>query len=203
MRFAYADPPYLGRADFYRGHHPDALIWDDPETHRALIARLQDEYPDGWVMSLASDTLRVLLPMCPAGARVGTWITDRPRFAGNRNPIKRHCEPVIWCGGRGWETGTRAADFVVTKQVPRPPGESRYQMKREDARNGDVFLGRKPREFCRWIFSLLGAQRGDTLADLFPGSGAVTAAWEEYIGERPQRELALVAQGPKQAEGNQ
>lgn len=191
MRFAYADPPYLGRGDFYRAHHPEALAWDDPETHRCLIEHLQTEYPDGWALSLAGDTLRTILPMCPPKARVGTWITDRPRFAGNKNPVKRHCEPLIWCGGRGFETGTRAADFIITKQVPRPAGESRNQMKREDVRKGDVFLGRKPREFSRWMFMLLGAQRGDTLDDLFPGSGAVTAAWEEFVGERPARELAL------------
>ena len=199
MRFAYADPPYLGRADFYRKHHPEALIWDDPETHRALITRLQDEFPDGWAMSLSGDSLRVLLPMCPADVRVGTWITDRPRFAGNQNPIKRHCEPLIWRGGRGWETGTRAADFIVTKQVPLPYGEPRYEMRREDARNAKIFLGRKPREFCRWVFTLLGAQRGDSLADLFPGSGAVTIAWEEFIGDRPQRELILQGSDTSQA----
>jgi len=196
MRFAYADPPYLGRADFYRAHHPEALVWDDPEAHRALIARLQAEY-DGWALSLASDSLGVILPMCPAGARVGTWITERPRFAGNENPVKRHCEPLIWCGGRGFETGTRAADFVITKQVPLPPGQPRYEMRRERARKGELFLGRKPRAFCRWVFDLLGAQRGDTLDDLFPGTGAVTAAWEEYVGERPQRVLELA--GPSSA----
>ena len=93
MNFAYADPPYLGRADFYRDHHPEAMIWDDPETHRALIVRLQDEFPDGWVMSLAGDTLRVILPMCPPAARVGTWITERPRFAGNTSaPVAIHPE---------------------------------------------------------------------------------------------------------------
>lgn len=196
MRFAYADPPYLGRADFYRAHHPEAMAWDDPETHRDLIERLQAEFADGWAMSLASDTLRVILPMCPPEARVGTWITERPRFAGNTNPIKRHCEPVIWCGGRGFETGTRTADFIITKQVPLPPGEPRYEMRRERARKGELFLGRKPRAFCRWVFELLGARRGDTLADLFPGSGAVTTAWEEYVGERPQRELLFSSQTP-------
>src|SRR5882672_5446493 len=46
MRFAYADPPYLGRAEYYRAHHPDAMIWDKPETHQALVCRLQAEYPD-------------------------------------------------------------------------------------------------------------------------------------------------------------
>jgi hypothetical protein len=201
MKFAYADPPYLGRADFYVGHHPEALIWDDPETHRALINRLQDEYADGWAMSLSGDSLRVLLPMCPAGARVATWITDRPRFAGNQNPIRRHCEPVIWCGGRGWETGTRAADFVITKQVPLPAGQPRYRMQREKARKGELFLGRKPREFCRWVFTLLGAAAGDTMDDLFPGTGAVGIAWEEFTGARPARELEFVDMFPAKKAG--
>jgi len=30
MRFAYADPPYLGCGRRYVDSHPDALIWDDP-----------------------------------------------------------------------------------------------------------------------------------------------------------------------------
>ena len=47
MRFAYADPPYLGCGALYKEHHADAMTWDDPEAHRALIGRLCDEYPDG------------------------------------------------------------------------------------------------------------------------------------------------------------
>ena len=35
---------------------------------------------------------------------------------------------------------------------------------------------------CRWIFTLLGAEPGDTLDDLFPGSGAVSRAWAAYTG---------------------
>ena len=31
MRFAYADPPYLGHAKCYADRHPEAAIWDDPE----------------------------------------------------------------------------------------------------------------------------------------------------------------------------
>jgi hypothetical protein len=41
-------------------------------------------------------------------------------------------------------------------------------------------VGAKPRAFCRWLFGLLGAQPGDTLDDLFPGTGAVLAAWAEW-----------------------
>ena len=43
--------------------------------------------------------------------------------------------------------------------------------------------GTKPAAVCRWIFGLLGAARGDTLDDLFPGSGAVTRAWAAYTAE--------------------
>jgi hypothetical protein len=49
--------------------------------------------------------------------------------------------------------------------------------------------GAKPRGFCRWVFDLLGARKGDTLDDLFPGSGAVTAAWQEWSGQHAPAEL--------------
>ena len=41
-------------------------------------------------------------------------------------------------------------------------------------------LGAKPAPVCRWIFALLGACPGDTLDDLFPGSGAVSRAWAAF-----------------------
>ena len=37
-RYAYADPPYLGCGKLYADHHPDALEWDDPETHESRLA---------------------------------------------------------------------------------------------------------------------------------------------------------------------
>ena len=41
MRFAYADPPYLGLAKaFYGDRHADAADYDRPETHQALINRM-------------------------------------------------------------------------------------------------------------------------------------------------------------------
>jgi hypothetical protein len=44
-------------------------------------------------------------------------------------------------------------------------------------------IGAKPAAVCRWIFALLGAAPGDTLDDLFPGSGAVTRAWAAYTAD--------------------
>lgn len=185
MKFAYADPPYLGRAEYYRAHHPDAMKWDDPETHRALIGRLQADFLDGWAISLSERSLRTILPMCPPEARVAAWITDRPRFAGKAVPVRKHFEPVIFMGGRSYaETGNRAADYIVTKQEPLPAGTPRYAMVKSDIRAGKTFLGRKPRAFALWLFDLLGLQAGDEFVDLFPGSGAVTAAYKEWAGER-------------------
>ena len=43
-------------------------------------------------------------------------------------------------------------------------------------------IGAKPAAVCRWIFDLLGAAPGDTLDDLFPGSGAVGRAWAAFTG---------------------
>src|SRR4051794_21842689 len=53
VRFAYADPPYLGCGALYAKHHPDAHDWNDPDEHRRLVERLCEEYPDGWAMSLS------------------------------------------------------------------------------------------------------------------------------------------------------
>lgn len=188
MRFAYADPPYLGRGEYYRAHHVDAMSWDNPETHRALIERLQAEFPDGWVLSLSERSLRTILPMCPPEARVGAWITDRPRFAGKAVPVRKHFEPVIFMGGRPYsDTGNRAADFIVTKQQPLPAGEPRYAMVKQDIRAGKIFVGRKPAAFAQWVFELLGLTADDEFVDLFPGSGAVTAAHLALFGPTSHR----------------
>lgn len=41
MRFAYADPPYLGCGQKHYGkHHADAADYDRLETHADLIGRL-------------------------------------------------------------------------------------------------------------------------------------------------------------------
>lgn len=182
-RFAYADPPYLGRGEYYRAHHPDAMSWNKPETHQALIDRLQADFPDGWALSLSERSLRTILPMCPPEARVAAWCTDRPRFAGRAVSVRKHFEPVIFMGGRSYaEVGNRAADFIVTKQEPLPPGQPRYAMVKGDIRSGKTFLGRKPKAFALWIFNLLGLQAHDDFVDLFPGSGSIGRAYEIWHG---------------------
>ena len=51
-------------------------------------------------------------------------------------------------------------------------------------------VGAKPAVFCRWLFDLLGAACGDTLDDLFPGSGAVGRAWLAYTYDTSRSAVA-------------
>lgn len=167
MRFAYADPPYLGCGRLYAKHHPEALVWDDPEEHRRLIERLSDEYPDGWALSLHVPSLRVLLPMCPDDVRVAAYCKTFAPFKKGVNPAWVW-EPVIWRGGRKYTTDDRTVRDWHASPVALQKG----------------LTGAKSREFARWVFGLLNAQPGDTLDDLFPGTGAVGAAWAEWVGEK-------------------
>ena len=165
MKFAYADPPYLGCGALYVKHHPEALIWDDPETHRRLIARLYDEYPDGWALSMNSTNLYDLLPMCRRDIRIGSWQKSFAVYKPNVQ-VAYTWEPVLFTGGR-----KRGRDVPTVRDSWSWP----ITLKRG-------LTGAKPREFCMRVFDLLGAAAGDTLDDLFPGSGAVAAAWAERAG---------------------
>ncbi len=160
MRFAYADPPYLGCAAFY--DHPETAIYDTVEGHAALIGRLNAEFPDGWAMSLHTPSLRTILPLCPADVRVAAWTKPFCSFKGGVNPAYAW-EPVIFRGGRKLDKFPKVRDYCAVSIT---------------LRRG--FVGAKPEGFCWWVFDLLGMTPGDELADLFPGSGAVGAAWERW-----------------------
>lgn len=162
MTFAYADPPYLGQAGYYRDR-PDWEIWNDPETHRELIARLVRDFPDGWALSLHTPSLRTILPMCPPEARTCGWFKTFASFKPGVGQAYAW-EPVIVMGGR-----KRGRDEPTVRDWCAVP---------ITLRRG--FTGAKPRGFCRWLFDFMGARPDDTFADLFPGSGAVTKAWDEW-----------------------
>jgi hypothetical protein len=163
LRLAYADPPYPGKAWLYRAH-PD---YAGEVDHAALIRRLSTY--DGWALSTSAAALPAVLGLCPPGVRVAAWHRgERP--TPSRWPLSAW-EPVIYHAGR---------------QRPAPGGLAR---RRVDSLVHGVsplttlpgrVIGAKPAAFCRWVFDLLGAAPGDTLDDLFPGSGAVTRAWAAY-----------------------
>lgn len=167
MKFAYADPPYLGlAAKFYADQHPDATAYDRIETHAALVKRLCADFPDGWAMSLQSKALRAILPLCPEDVRVMAWVKTWASFKPGVSPAYVW-EPVILRGGRKHDRSTPTVrDWMACP-----------------ATSGRGFRGAKPDALAWWIFRALGARRGDEMHDLFPGSGAIGRAWEAYVAQ--------------------
>lgn len=159
MKFAYADPPYLGMGRRYP-EHARSRDWDNPETHQELVDLLMAEYPDGWAMSLSSPSLKTILPMCPDDVRVMAWVKPFAVFRPNVNPAYAW-EPVIVRGGR-----KRGRDLPTVRD---------WVSVNITLRKG--LVGAKPPAFCDWLFDILGMQAGDDLDDLFPGTGIVTERW--------------------------
>lgn len=165
MRFAYADPPYLGVAAKFYGHlHPEAAVYDTIDGHRALIERLCDEYQDGWGLSLTSGNLHDILPLCPRDCRVMAWVKPFASFKPGVG-VAYAWEPVIVRGGR---RRTREQSTV------RDWCAVNITLKRG-------FTGAKPAEFVFWLMEVLNVEAGDSVDDLFPGSGAVQSALNAYI----------------------
>lgn len=165
MRFAYADPPYLGQGMKLYGF-PE---WDTVARHAELIDSLQAYYPDGWAMSASSPSLRVLLPLCPPDARVGAWVKPFCAFKRGVRPCYAW-EPVIYRGGRN-------------KNHP-PPTKGGKQTTPKDFHAASITLkkgltGAKPESFCRWVLDLLNVQAGDDVTDIFPGTGVMGRVFAE------------------------
>lgn len=177
IRVAYADPPYPGKAGYYR-NHPDGGRGE--VDHRELLEALADGYPDGWALSTSAEALPDVLGMAPAGVRVAAWVRgERP--TRSRWPLSAW-EPVLVYGGRPTmrEPAARRVDALVHHARPRLTDPARV-------------VGAKPAAFCWWLLELLGLQVGDELVDLFPGSGGVSRAWA-YLS-------ALAAAGPDASAG--
>ena len=154
--FAYADPPYPGRSKRYYGRES---TYGGEVDHRALVASLTDRAYAGWALSTSADALREVLPLCPPEARVCAWTKPHGVPSKTRGPHNTW-EPVIVVGGRKLRPGV--PDHL--RALPARLG-------------GSSLMGRKPLAFSVWLFALLGMRPGDELVDLFPGSGAVSAAW--------------------------
>lgn len=186
MKFAIADPPYLGRAALWYGgkgrskqgtvgraagrgdqtpeFHPDAARWDDPQSHLDLIARMVAEF-DGWALSASAKTLRLIAAGIPARAHIAVWHVTNAIPDGGR--VSHRWEPVIVsipderrARGTGWDVHD-----VLTCAHPVAG-----------------FVGSKPEAWTRWVLDMLGYRpHEDTLTDLFAGSGSVSRASEMLI----------------------
>jgi hypothetical protein len=93
MRFAYADPPYLGCCSLYAHDHFGGGCWDDVGTHLELIERLGRDYRDH-------------LDEPPA---LSEPITMRKGFTGAKP--ERFCHWVLDL--LGWKQGDQVDDLYV------------------------------------------------------------------------------------------
>lgn len=181
MRFGYADPPYFKCCALYGHHHPDGLCWDDAETHRLLIDRLMNEYPDGWALSCSTPSLRTILPMCPDDVRIAAWVKTFCAFKKGVRPCYAW-EPVIFRGGRNKhhpppEKGgkqTTPKDFVILELLDPQVLAAPIALKKG-------LTGAKPEPFCEWVCDLLNVLPGDELVDLFPGTGIMGRVAEQRV----------------------
>jgi hypothetical protein len=163
MKFAYADPPYIGQAFRHYSHDPRCAEVD----HAELIKRLMSEFPDGWALSASSPSLGIILPMLPSGYRIAAWCKSFCAFKRNVRPAYAW-EPVIFYGGRNPMNGYKA-------EIPEKNGKQTtpkdFIVEPITLRKG--LVGAKPERVCRWILDLLNVQPGDIVVDLYPGTGVM------------------------------
>jgi hypothetical protein len=169
VRIGYADPPYPGMSALYKDQ-PD---YAGEVDHTELIARLSREF-DGWILHTSSTAIPIIAPLVPCGARWGAWVKSFASFKKGVRPAYAW-EPVIFKPCR------RMAEDYSGRIVQRDWISCPITLRRG-------FIGAKPAAVCHWAFEVVGANKGDDLIDLFPGSGAVGLAWESW---RPQLDLDL------------
>lgn len=166
MRIAYADPPYPGCAHLYRDH-PD---YAGEVDHTALVYKLVTEY-DGYCLHTSSVALPAILQRFSIEVggddfpRIMAWV--KPFAAFKRNVSVAYAwEPVL----------VRAARKPVVKE-----GMTYRDFVSESITLKRGLTGAKPEKVCHWLFEVMGCDPDeDALDDLYPGTGAVTDAWESW-----------------------
>jgi hypothetical protein len=165
MRIGYADPPYPGCAHMYKDH-PD---YAGEVDHVELVKRLYSEY-DGFVLHTHVPGLFYMLErglIDSTNTRIMSWV--KPFAAFKRNVSVAYA----------WEP-------VIVKACRKPVVSGRIVMRDWVSCNITLkkgLTGAKPRDVCRWAFEMVGGQPEDELHDMFPGTGAVGVAWEEWRKE--------------------
>lgn len=155
MLHIFCDPPYVGLSKRYYGKEDS---YAGEVDHADLIRRVKERNPDGWALSASVRSLRYLLPLVPEEHRVCSWVKPIGAWTGTRG-IHNCWEPLIVVGGRQEKPGKR--DWLCAQPA---------------RLGGSDLIGRKPIAFTVWMLEMLGAAPGDSLVDLFPGSGNVAAA---------------------------
>ena len=170
LRFAIADPPYLGRANRWYGDgrgiqggrgradsHPDAALWDTVAAHHDLVRTLRRDY-DGYAIACPPDSLAVYLAVAPE-LRVMVW-------------HRRNAPPSGARVGFAWE--------AVLVAIPADRRGRKIGIGRSDVLDATAprigFAGAKPEAWTRWVLDVMGVEPEDAVVDLFAGSGAVSDA---------------------------
>lgn len=176
-----ADPPYPGMAAKHYRHHPDFAGEVD---HVKLLHQLHTEF-DGWVLHTSASALplvvrwadQVGLPPAvedPRGYRVMAWTKPFAAFKPGV-PVAYTWEPALVVPAR---TPIVSGRIVMRDHLEEP--EFVNDAVREPMAMRRGLSGVKPDRVCRWAFEMMGAEPTDVLVDMFPGSGAVTFAWERW-----------------------
>ncbi|MDD4984164.1 MAG: hypothetical protein PHQ43_00045 [Dehalococcoidales bacterium] len=155
MKIAYADPPYIGCANYY----PEK----DEVDHLELLTRLYRDY-EAWALSCSTPSLKQILGDCPDDVRIAAWVKPFASFKPNVNPAYAW-EPVIFTPAR--ERFTREQPTVrdwIAANITMHKG----------------LVGAKPPKFAYWLFDLLGLEPTDEFDDLYPGTGIISRCWNDW-----------------------
>lgn len=163
-RIGYLDPPYIGQSAKRYKDHPDYA----GEVDHLELLKSTLQY-DGWVLHASSPSLPLLLSWAEdlgiGGYRIMAWVKTFAAFKKN--------VPVAYA----WEP-------VLVYPVRKPTVSGRVKPLRdwlaEPITLKKGLTGVKPQKVCRWLFEAVGAEPTDELVDVYPGSGAVTRAWEKW-----------------------
>lgn len=183
MRLVIADPPYppfvgsggrKNRSSRWYGdkqrsatdrpsdNHPEAELWDDPATHRALLESLL-ETADAFAIATSPDGLAAYGAL-PSAARIMAWV--KPNGQPGSHRLRSTWEPVILYPAEGRRSNRNGRGAISDTLICPSP------------RVG--FIGAKPPEWTKWVLEAMSYERGDVVVDMFTGSGSVTkviASW--------------------------
>jgi len=185
MKFAYADPPYIGQAKRHYSSDPLCAEVD----HRELLRTLFNDYSMGWALSASSPSLPTILKLCAETTReldiqdfprVAVWCKSFCAFKRNVRPAYAW-EPVLFWGGRNPVNGFRADIPEKNGQQTTPKD---FIVESITLRKG--LVGAKPLKVCHWILDLLNFKAEDEVVDLFPGTGVmgVAVAQRRMLGDQ-------------------
>jgi hypothetical protein len=173
MKFAYADPPYIGYSRYYKDD-PNCAEVDHNELMNMMCAKF-----DAWALSLYTNSLKQILAMeaCPDDVRIGAWVKPWASYKPGVNPGYTW-EPIIFWGGRPRGRNVPTLRDWISANATMKKG----------------LVGAKPIKVCYWIFEMLGAVPSDEFTDLYPGTGIVSRAWENWTKKSRIHDLPMFAQ---------